>query len=119
MGIRGFRLSHKRGSSVLALALLATTAHADQWTFFHPEAVTQLSYRVVLVDTTGTGEAGMHEQYMCEVHAKRNDPSLGNFDFTEGYYPPTEKGRHAADKACSKWMDKAHKLILKAQGRGK
>lgn len=107
---------------ILAAKLLAITlvipANTDEWTFFHPELVTKLSYRVILADVSGM-QGAAEEKYLCEVHADRSDPEVGNFDFTAGYFPPTVKGRHQAEKVCSKWMDKAHKLIVKARGDGR
>jgi hypothetical protein len=98
----------------LVCLMLLASAHADQWDFFHPESVIKVSCKVEETDYMIQGEA-RRAVFMAEAKADRKD-RLGVWSMTLGIFPPTLKGRHGAERVCSKWMDEAGKRIKKAQG---
>ena len=99
-------------AKVLALCLVGT-AQADQWTFFHPESVKTFGCRVVLTDMQINGEPSTRQdQWEAEATAVRTD---GSWAFSLGFFPPNPKGRHQAEKVCSKWVDEAEKRVRKAR----
>lgn len=99
----------------LVVLLLTSAALADRWTFFHPEAVTEVSCKVTLVDSTAHADTVHQDVWEATAHATRNDPALGNWAMTIATYPASVKGRHSAEKACSVWMDEATKRLKQAK----
>jgi hypothetical protein len=86
-------------------------ASADAWTYFYPEAVTSLSCTTRPVQLQAAGAKESQSVWEAEAHAERNDKSLGSWSMTVGVFPQNLKGRHAAEKSCSKWMDEASKRV--------
>lgn len=95
--------------------MLALDAYADQWTFFYPETVTAFGCRSELVSQRISGTGVYADAWEARAHASRNDKSLGDWSMSLAAYPPTLKGRHQAEKVCSKWMDEASKRVKKAK----
>lgn len=87
-------------------------ARADQWAFFHPELVTQFSCTVseVRMSLNGTGQSDA----VWEAEATAQRKAALDWGITVGIFPLNLKGRHAAEKACSKWMDEASKRVKQA-----
>lgn len=98
-------------AKMLALALVGT-ARGDQWTFFYPAEVTQLSCSVQDVVEYPSNQ----EVFQASAHAKRSPEP--DWTMTVGQFPidrkHPEKSRHEAEKACSKWMDQAGQRVRKA-----
>lgn len=95
------------------LLLAATTAGADQWTFFYPELVESFSCTVSRVEMIEHG--GQGRDVWQALASARRDPKAGQWEMTVGLFPPTVKGRHGAEKACSKWMDEASQRVRAAR----
>jgi hypothetical protein len=100
-----------KGGSFVLLACLS--AQADAWTFFHPETVKSLTCKVELSEMQAIGTAS-HDVWLASASATRTKEE-GNWTMTVGEFPPSEKGRHDAEKACSRWMDEASKRIRRAR----
>lgn len=88
-------------------------ALADRWTYFFPEAVTHLSCSALLV-SQADNHGIYYDKWEAEAKAKRNDPTMGDWAMSIAQYPGTQKGRHQAEAACSKWFDEASKRVEKA-----
>lgn len=98
------------------LALLCSVALAQgRWEFFYPASVTSLKCATEAVELEVHGSGVIQHVYQATAHAQRNDKSLGNWSMTIATYPQTLKGRHEAEKACSKWMDEASKRVKAAK----
>jgi hypothetical protein len=115
----------------IIVAMLCIQSRADQWTYFYPEHVTAMSYKVseVTLEINGVGTTGT--AWQCNAYAIRDDPSLGNWTMPVATYrwpdvgkTPQDKAkaekeirklRHKADAACSKWLDEASARVRKAQ----
>lgn len=93
--------------------LMALNHDDAQWEFFHPESVTQISCKVEQVNVSGRGEAS-RDAFMAEAKAKRKNGE-GDWGMTIGQFPVSLKGRHEAERVCSKWMDQAMKRMKAAQ----
>lgn len=87
---------------------------SDRWGFFHPELVTSMSCRVEQVSFAKYGESGVRLSWIAEAMAERKD-NAGTWQMTIAEFPPTLKGRHQAEKECSKWMDEASKRVKAAR----
>lgn len=99
---------------VLTCAISSFAGDSGRWTFFHPEAVTNLSCKVQMVSMQhGPEKSG--EAWVADATATRNDPSLGDWHATIAEFLPNVKGRHSAENACSKWMDEASKRVRAAK----
>ena len=101
---------------VLAVLLLSSVANADQWTFFYPEMVKTFACRVEVVNFVAHGTGAGTDKFTANAYAER-DPSVGRWDMQIGVFPLGLKGRHQAEKACSKWMDEATKRVVKARAK--
>lgn len=102
--------------AVVACALCGSVvAHADAWEFFHAETVTKLSCSVVMVESSSHESGTSVSFWEALARAERNDRSLGTWSMTIAEYPQTLKGRHLAERACSRWMDDASKRVKAAQ----
>jgi hypothetical protein len=97
---------------VLLVGSGAVAARADQWAFFHPELVTQFSCTVseVRMSINGTGQSDA----VWEAEASATRKAETDWGMTVGVFPLNLKGRHAAEKACSRWMDGASKRVTQA-----
>lgn len=95
------------------LLTAGTFCFADQWTFFHPETVLGLSCTARQVFAAAYGEKG-HDAWQAEAHAVRK-AGEGDWSSVIGEFPSNVKGRHAAEKACFKWMDEASKRVKAAR----
>jgi len=100
----------------LACLLLTagTLCFADAWTYFYPESVIRMTCSVQLVDMSASG-GPRQDVWQADAHADRNNKELGNWEMTIGFFPPTVKGRHQAERECSKWMDAAGKRVRAAR----
>lgn len=96
------------------LLFSAATLLADEWEFFYPESVRSFGCTAKQVSSVPYGEHRAVDIWQAEAHASR-DKQFGNWDMTIGAFPPTTKGRHQAEKACSKWMDEASKRVKAAK----
>jgi hypothetical protein len=95
----------------------ALPAMADRWTFFYPEAVTSTKCGIQLVSMHVNGSGVYADSWEALASAKRNDPSMGSWSMVAGMFPPTLKGRHQAEKVCSRWLDESAKRIAAARGK--
>lgn len=99
----------------------STSSSSDSmWTFFHPEVVTTMNCTIeevqkVQVDQNGGPTGNKSETvWMAEARASRSIKELGDWGLTLGYFQLTEKGRHQAEKVCSRWMDEASRRVKAA-----
>jgi hypothetical protein len=99
-----------KGGSFMLLACLS--ARGDAWTFFHPESVKTLTCKVELSAMQHASGAS-YEVWLATATATREKEDT--WQMTVGEFPPSEKGRHDAEKACSKWMDEASKRVRRAR----
>lgn len=101
---------------VVACAISSFAGDSGRWDFFHAEAVTSLNCTVqsVMQYPFGDKSAG-YANWQAEASAKRNDKSLGDWEATIARFPSTLKGRHDAERACSRWMDEASKRVKAAR----
>jgi hypothetical protein len=97
----------------LVVLWLCSLARADQWEFFHPELVRKYGCYVRQVDLQANGMDHGTMIWDAEAFADRADQSHWIYEVAR--YPLTLKGRHQAEKACSKWTDDAEKRVRKAQ----
>lgn len=94
---------------------------ADQWTFFHAEAVKSCSCKAVLISLQNESGPPGRDMWEAEATAVRTDPSLGDWTSTVGRYEPkpqkdgTDKGLDSANKACMQWLHEAQKRMKKAR----
>lgn len=94
---------------ILFVLLFGSCAHCDEWTFFHPESVKSFGCRVLPIDLAVNGSNQRVMIWEAEARAERNDGTAWLYDVAR--FPLDLKGRHKAEKACSKWMDVAEKLV--------
>ena len=93
--------------------LVSIAAYADRWTYFHPETVLSFSCKITDVVQEPYGEHVQREVWEAQASAKRQgQPDWG---MSLAQFPLTLKGRHDAEKACSKWMDEASKRVKAAR----
>lgn len=97
----------------LIVITLSLSASADRWSFFYPQAVTHISCSARLISESDA-RGIYYDKWEAEAKAKRNDPTMGDWAMTVAIYPGTQNGRHQAEKACSKWFDRASKMVEKA-----
>lgn len=100
------------GLIVMALVGMAS-AHADPWAFFHSETVIQFGCSVSEVQMSVNGVGRSEAVWEAMARAKRKPPGE-DWAMTVGIFPQNLKGRHAAEKACSKWMDEAAQRLRRA-----
>lgn len=86
---------------------------ADQWEYFHPTLITAFSCSVSEVQMIVNGSP--HSDAKWEAQAKAKRKGEPDWAMTVGMFPLTLKGRHEAEKACSKWMDQASGIVKKSQ----
>ena len=89
-----------------AFFLFLSLNPSDQWTLFHPEFVREYSCAVQVVSFIDHSTAPPRQAWTAKAHADR-DSILGSWEMIIGVFPYTLKGRHEAEKTCSKWMDEA------------
>lgn len=102
-----------RSPKVRAVLVLALALASDPWAYFQPENVTRFVCKVSDVQLQAVGEKVSHPMWEAEASATRKDGTT--WGMVIGEFPPTTRGRHAAEKACSKWMDEASKRIKSAR----
>jgi hypothetical protein len=97
------------------LLLIPVTLCADQtnWTYFHPELITAFSCSVSEVQLMVNGSPRSEAVWEATAKAKRKGEE--DWAMTVGMFSLTLKGRHEAEKACSKWMDQASEIVKKSQ----
>ena len=101
---------------LVALLLCASVAVcADGWEYFHPTLVTAFSCSVAEVQMQVNGSPRSNGVWEATAKAKRKGEQ--DWAMTVGVFPVTLKGRHEAEKACSKWMDQAQAMVKKSQPR--
>jgi hypothetical protein len=102
------------------LVLLLSLNPSDQWTFFHPEVVREYSCAVQVVTVMDHSMASPRQAWTARAHAER-DSMIGSWEMIIGVFPYTLKGRHEAEKICSKWMDEASTRVhqIKTIGESK
>ena len=96
-----------------AVLVLALALASDPWAYFQPENVTRFVCKVSDVQLQTVGEKVSHPMWEAEATATRKDGSL--WGQVIGEYPLTTRGRHRAEKACSKWADEATRRVRRAQ----
>lgn len=96
------------------LLTAGTFCFADEWEFFYPSTVTAYGCTARVVSVQAHGEKRTHDAWQAEAHATRN-AAQGNWGLTLGEYPPNDKGRDSAEKACFKWMRQASKRVKAAR----
>lgn len=98
----------------LAVVLLVgiSVSGADQWAYFQPELVTEFRCSVIEAEyvVNGTGRGDL----VWEATGKAKRKGGPDWEMTVGVFPPTLKGRHSAEKSCSRWMDEASKRVKAA-----
>lgn len=92
---------------------LCTMARADQWTYFHPELVRKYGCTVSETEVVLNGTSHGEFNWDATAYAERADHT--RWEQEVGRFPFTVKGRHQAQKVCSKWQDEAEKRVRKAQ----
>ena len=87
---------------------------ADEWNYFAPVRVTKLSCRTERVRHDAAGIDPTREELVWQAEAfaeRRDEPGWSKI---VAIFPSNLKGRHAAEKACSQWMDEATKCVQRA-----
>lgn len=93
----------------LVLIGTGTLCFADRWTYFHAESVLSVTCKVQAVESHTNGSSESHPRWIATASAERSVD--GRWEMMLGEYPPTSKGRHQAEKDCSRWMDEAGKRM--------
>lgn len=97
---------------IMAMVIItARIAHADQWEFFYPQTVSTYGCRVSSVESRPIGGEVWQMAWSATAWAKRSDKQLGDWEMNLGRFPATSKGRHQAEKLCSKWQDEAEQKV--------
>ena len=84
---------------------------ADQWNYFDPTRVTKLGCRAEQVRHDPAGIGSVHEEVVWEAEAFADRMNEPRWSKILAMFPSNLKGRHAAEKACSQWMDEASKRV--------
>lgn len=95
------------------VALLVGVSRADQWEFFYPQTVTTFGCRVASIESRPIGGEKWQMAWGATAWARRTDKALGDWEMKIGEFPATTKGRHQAEKVCSKWQDEAEKRVIR------
>jgi hypothetical protein len=98
---------------LLLLASMAPCSDKENWEYFHPVLVTAFSCSVSEVQMIVNGSP--HSDAVWEATAKAKRKGEQDWAMTVGIYPATLKGRHEAEKSCSKWMDQASAMVRNSQ----
>ena len=102
-----------RGILIVFLLCGGTLVTADAWDFFHPGFV--INYRCSVSEVQMTLNGVSRSEAVWEAQASAQRKAEPNWSMTVGIFPLTLKGRHAAEKACSRWMDEASKRVKQAK----
>jgi hypothetical protein len=97
--------------TALFLVLSTLARSSDGWKYFHPENVSQFGCVSEVVQLAVRGQPSQ-DVWKAGAYAHRNEEP--DWAMTVGFFPPDQKGRHQAEKACSKWMDEAIKRVKAA-----
>lgn len=87
---------------------------AGEWNYFDPVRVTKLGCRTERVRHDPIGNGPTHEELVWQAEAfaeRRDEPGWSKI---VAIFPSNLRGRHAAEKACSQWMDEATKRVQRA-----
>jgi len=106
--------------ALATVAFFSTSARSDEWTYFFPEYVTQISYKVEPYMVAPAPDAAPSAFFVCQARAIRVGREKAGereeFSYEVSRRPLTNRGRHQAVAACEKWMTEATKRRDRAHG---
>jgi|SRR5579871_149984 len=88
--------------------------NADEWNYFDPIRVTKLGCRAERVRHDAAGARPLHEHLVWQAEAFAERADEPGWSKIVAVFPSNIRGRHAAEKACSQWMDEATKRVHRA-----
>jgi len=106
--------------ALAAVAFFTTSARSDEWTYFYPEFVTDMSYHVAPYVVSPAPDSAPSAFFVCVARATRvgrlKAGEKEEFEYEVSRRPLTDKGRHQAVADCEKWMTEALKRRDQAHG---
>jgi hypothetical protein len=103
---------------ILLVCALPYDLRADEWAYLHPETVTKFACDVQMVEVVLVGDKDGPTYWQANGRAERTGMDEWRFKAGEFLIPPGRPklaldGRHKAEQACSRFMDKMTKQIQK------